>query len=77
VPVHRREDVGVDPRDLGHLLDELRSTQVVRHLVLDNVHPGARRAALLARLELALAELQGELDAREAVAVAAVEAMRA
>ena len=64
-------------RDLAANLLELSETRHTRQLVLDEVHPGPRRTALLASLAFGLGEVQAELDAREAVAVAAIEASRA
>ena len=63
-------------RPLHDNLRELAETMEARQLVLNEVHPGVRRTALLAQLAFALAEIQQELDAREAVVMAAVEASR-
>jgi hypothetical protein len=64
-------------RPLSENLLELAQTQAARQAVLDEVHPGPRRTALLASLAFGLAEIQAELDARDAVLQAAVEASRA
>lgn len=64
-------------RDLAANLRELASTMDTRQAVLDHVHPGPRRTHLLAEMAYAIGEIEAELDAREAVAMAAVEASRA